>query len=135
MILWAPPILWMAAIFTVSSIPNVTHIPGGFSDTTAHAAAYALLAALLVRALARARWRRVTVRTLLAAIALSTGYGVTDEWHQRFVEGRTWAIADLAADFTGAAAAGIVVWAWSIIRHFLRSRGGPDGVYESSPRA
>jgi VanZ family protein len=105
----------MAAIFVASSIPNLTHIPGGFSDTAAHVASYAVLSLLLVRALARARWSRVTLRAALAAAALSVMYGVTDEWHQRFVAGRTFELADLAADGAGALAAGVAAWARGMV--------------------
>jgi VanZ family protein len=94
-----------------------------------------VLGLLFVRALSGARWRAVTLRIVLASIAFSVMYGLTDEWHQTFVSGRSPEVADLVADGAGAAAAGIAAWAWSIIRHFLQSRGEPDGVHQSSSRA
>jgi hypothetical protein len=105
----------MVAIFVASSIPNLTDLPGGVSDTAGHGGGYALLSLLLVRALARARWRGVTLRVALGAVAISLLYGVTDEWHQRFVEGRTFELADLVADGAGALAAGIAARAWAIM--------------------
>lgn len=125
----------MAAIFVVSSIPHVTAVPGGFADSTAHAAEYAVLAVLFVRALARARWDRVTWTVALAAIALSVAYAVLDEWHQSFVPGRTREWRDVIADFAGASAGAVAVWAWSIIRHFSRSRERRHGVQQPSSRA
>ena len=95
----------MALIFRVSSIPTLGRLPGGFSDHTAHFAAYAVLGALLLRALADGRWAGVTRRRAVFAWGLSVVYGVTDEFHQWFVPGRFAALDDLVADALGAAAA------------------------------
>ncbi len=125
----------MAAIFAVSSIPNVTTLPGGLADSTLHGAEYLVLAALLVRAVAKGEWRHVTWRTALIALAASTAYALTDEWHQSFVPGRASEWRDVVSDAAGAAAAAGGAWAWSIIRHFLRSRERRHGVHEPAPRA
>jgi VanZ family protein len=125
----------MAAIFAVSSIPDVKGIPGGFSDSTAHAAEYLVLAVLFLRALAGAEWRGVTWRTSIAAIALSVAYGLADEWHQSFVPGRVSEWRDAIADATGAFAGAGAVWAWSIIRHFSRSHERRHGVHEPRSRS
>jgi VanZ family protein len=95
----------MGAIFIASGIPELTTLPGGVSDKTGHFAAYALLGALVLRAMARARmaeisWRRASVAWLVAA-----AYGATDEWHQSFVPGRFAAMDDWLADAAGSAAA------------------------------
>jgi VanZ family protein len=81
-----------------------------------HQAAYFGLTLLLVRALARGRWSDVTRATVLGAWAIAVAYGVTDEWHQSFVPGRSAELRDLAADAMGALLAAIAVGAWSIIR-------------------
>lgn len=125
----------MAAIFAVSSVPNVTTIPGGFSDSAAHAAEYVVLALLLLRALARADWRRVTWAAALSAIALAVAYGLVDEWHQSFVPGRSSEWRDVIADAAGASLGAGTAWAWGIIRHFSHSRERRHGVHEPSSRA
>jgi len=135
LILWLPPIVWMAVIFAASSVPDVTAIPGGVSDTLAHRSVFAVLGALFLRALAGGSWRGVTWRAVLASVASSLAYGVFDEWHQSFVPGRSSELRDVVSDLTGAAAAGAGAWAWSIIRHFSRSRERRHGLHESPPRA
>lgn len=133
--LWLPPVVWMAAIFSVSSIPDLTHIPGGLPDSAAHGGEYAVLGALLLRAIAGGRWAGVTLRAVAAAVALSGAYGLTDEWHQSFVPGRGTEMRDVAWDVAGASAAAGAVWAWGIIRRFSRPRESRHGVHESPPRA
>ena len=117
---WGPAWATMALIFVLSSISGLGPIPGGVDDGVAHALQYAVLAALLLRGLAGARWRGVGVRAAALAVLLATLYGVTDEAHQRFVPGRTAEIADLIADAVGAAAAAGLVWAWHCVRKVPR---------------
>lgn len=64
------------------------------SDKLLHAAAYALLAGLALFGAGRSRpW---------LALALTVGYGATDEIHQSFVDGRESSALDFAADAIGA---------------------------------
>jgi VanZ family protein len=99
---WLPVLLWAGVIFAFSSIPSLgTGL--GFWDLVlrkiAHAAEYAVLAVLLLRALESAA----------AAWALAVAYAVTDEVHQRFVSGRVGAPRDVLIDAAGAAA-GLLAW-------------------------
>ena len=112
---WGPAWAMMVLIFVLSSMSGLGPVPGGVDDSVAHALEYAVLAALLLRGLAGARWRGVRVRAAGMAVLLATLYGVTDEAHQRFVPGRMADIADLIADAVGATAAAGLIWAWSIV--------------------
>ena len=134
-LLWGPPVAWMAAIFWVSSLSDVPGVPGRVSPAVAHFGEYAVLALLLVRAFAGGHSAGVTWRTLAAAGLVSTAYGISDEWHQSFVPGRAPELADVAMDAAGAAAAAGAARAWSIINRFSRSRRELDGVHEPSSRA
>jgi VanZ family protein len=118
--LWLPVALDAALIFYLSSFPVLPSPPGPFTDKHFHFASYAVLAALLVRALAAGRLRNITTRVAIGAILLATFYGVTDEIHQMFVPGRTAALDDLAADALGAVAAAGLLLAWAIIRRQRR---------------
>ena len=116
-LLWAPVAIYMAAIFSASSL---SHVPGPvaywFTDTVLHTACYAGLALVALRALAGGTWTGVTVGAALAAWLFATSYGVTDEWHQRYVPGRTPELRDLVNDAIGALAAVGAAGAWGIMR-------------------
>jgi len=117
----------MVFIFVLSSISELPPIPGGVDDSVAHGLEYAMLAALLLRGLAGARWRGVTIGAAGWGVVLATLYGLTDEVHQRFVPGRTAEITDVVADALGAAAAAGLVWAWHGLVHAPRGSQMGDG--------
>jgi VanZ family protein len=100
--LWGPAILQMAIIFGFSSLSDPGPIPGAVSDKGGHIVGYVILSVLLLRALSGGRLAGVTWRTALLAIVWATLYGVSDEFHQRFVPGRTADVFDVMADATGA---------------------------------
>lgn len=118
--LWTPVIVYMAAIFYISAQPDVT-VPGGLSDKPTHSLAYAGLAVTVVRALAGGLGAPVAWRTALGAIAITAGYGLTDEFHQSFVPGRFAEVSDVVANTIGACIGTAACWGWSIIS---RSRHG-----------
>ena len=93
----------MTLIFIASSIPDVPPLPGGMTDKQGHSLGYAILGAVILRALAGGRIRGVTWRTALGTVLLATLYGVSDEFHQSFVPNRTSDVYDVLADATGAA--------------------------------
>lgn len=120
--LWGPVALYMALIFWASSLSSPPS-PAQVSDKVQHFAAYAGLALVSLRATAGGRVRGLTLAAAVAAWVLAAAYGVTDEWHQAFVPGRTSDVADVAADWLGAGAAAVAGGAFGII---ARSRRGPD---------
>ncbi len=104
---WTPVIAWAALIFGLSSVPDLSSGLGGWDFVLrklAHAAEYAILGALLVRALRRWSW----------ALALGVAYAVSDEIHQSFVPGRQGSPLDVLIDSVGVIA-GVVLAArrWS----------------------
>jgi VanZ family protein len=116
--LWLPVVAYMAGLFYLSSLSNLPSVPGGFiTDKHEHFSFYGILAALTLRALAKGQRRNVTLLTVLGAILISSAYGVSDEFHQRFVPGREYDVLDMTADAIGSAVAACLVWAWSIIGH------------------
>ena len=107
--LWAPPLVYAAVIFHLSSqsnpLPQVTAIVW---DKALHLIEYAGLALLLVRALAGEGLGWLT--TIVVAIAATSAYGASDEWHQLLVPGRDSDYHDWIADTCGGAL-GVVVYA------------------------
>lgn len=100
--LWLPVLAWAAVIFAFSSVPDLGTGLGGWDlvlRKLAHAAEYAALGALLVRATGRSG----------LAFALGTLYAVSDEIHQTFVHGRMGAPLDVAIDAIGVAC-GVILW-------------------------
>jgi VanZ family protein len=113
--LWLPVIAYMAMVFALSSLSEPPKPPGGLSYYHVHIAVYMGLGALTTRAVAKGL-RHVSLTAALVAIAISALYGVTDEYHQVFVPGRTFDVLDMAADAFGSVLGAGAMWAWSIIR-------------------
>jgi VanZ family protein len=92
---WIPVVLWACVIFALSQIPSLGTGLGTWDlvlRKLAHAAEYALLAALAWRA----------SRSLPVALLFASGYAATDEFHQTFVRGREGTPRDWAIDTAGA---------------------------------
>lgn len=117
--LWAPVGACMALIFWLSSMSSPPS-PGPINDKVLHFAAYGGLATLCLRATSGGRLAGLTWRAALLAWFIATGYGVTDEFHQRFVPYRTADVADLVADALGAA---VAVGGFGASGIIARSRG------------
>ena len=105
----------MAMLFALSSRSTLPSPPEGISFYHVHFAAYAGLAALTVRATGGGL-RDVSMRAVLAAILISSLYGVSDEYHQAFVPGRMFDVLDMLADAIGSVVGASAVGAWSIIK-------------------
>ena len=99
----------MVLIYGASALPDLEGLPAGISDKTGHLAGYFLLGALVARAIAAGEWSGYTWPTAATAWVFAAAYGVTDEWHQSFVPGRTPDVGDWMADAVGAAAGVLVV--------------------------
>lgn len=85
---------WAALIFALSSIPSLSTGLGVWDlalRKLAHVGEYAVLGALLLRALSATG----------PALVLGVMYAVTDEIHQHFVPGRTASALDVVIDAVG----------------------------------
>jgi len=112
----------MAVIFVLSGMSSPPN-PVAVGDKTEHFVGYGVLGAVTARATAGGALGGLTGGAAAAAWAIATAYGVTDEYHQSFVSGRTSDPADVLADTTGAAVAIGALWASGIIARSRRSSG------------
>jgi VanZ family protein len=105
---WLAVAFWMALIFGFSAQPQLPALPEPLLDLLlkkgAHFTVYAVLAALLWRALVPSR------RVWASAWLLAVLYACSDEWHQSFVPGRHPSPWDVLIDGCGAATALLIVW-------------------------
>ena len=99
---WLPVVAWAAVIFAFSSVPDLGTGLGGWDlvlRKIAHAAEFAVLGVLLLRATGRAG----------SAFAIGVLYAISDEVHQSFVPGRLGSPIDVAVDAAGVAV-GVLLW-------------------------
>jgi VanZ family protein len=99
---WGPPLLWLGAILTATSLPSRV-LPDAtfrYADKALHFTMYAGLAFLFARAMDDPA-RTPRYRAVLAAFLLTMAIGALDEWHQKFIQGRSTELADWIADSAG----------------------------------
>lgn len=117
---WTGAVAWAVFLVVQSGSPAV----GGFlarilanfpvgADKVGHALAYAVLGGFLSMATGR----------IWAAFLIATLFGVTDEIHQHFVEGRVSEVLDVVADATGALIGASAV---AFLSRLFRRRGYND---------
>ncbi len=102
---WLPPLVWAGCILIATSIPGA-HIPRvdvPNLDKVVHFTFYGVFAWLLLPAMSGTRARRVAM--VLAFIAV---FAALDEFHQKFIPGRTMDFEDWVADMSGAVTAVLV---------------------------
>lgn len=100
-----PALLCMAVIFELSSrskLPKVSSISDEAISLGGHFGAYAILAICFWWALGMADL--ASGNRVLVTLAGAVLYGLSDEWHQSFVPGRTPDIRDIFVDSVGAMA-------------------------------
>lgn len=103
--LWAPPFLYMALIWTLSSMSglrlDLAKMP--HQDKWAHVIEYGGLGFLLYRAFSGTYPTLSARKWWLMSLTTAFGWGLLDELHQALVPRRTSEVWDLVADTVGAA--------------------------------
>ncbi|MCX8008961.1 MAG: VanZ family protein [Patescibacteria group bacterium] len=112
--LWMPVIAWMGCIFFLSSQQRVSVSDSSMINfmffKSLHVIEYGILFILTRRAIkygTNIQEARINVYSFI----FTTLYGITDEFHQRFVPTREGTIRDVIIDILGACLA------WGIIRY------------------
>lgn len=114
---WLPVLGLCVAIFVQSSFPSPGMLPSfKFSDKLLHFLTYGVLAVLVCRAVnSHAKWRYRWGWLFLMGTLGASLYGLSDEWHQSFVAGRSAQMTDFLADFVGSVV-GSGVCLWGLVR-------------------
>lgn len=105
--LWTPPVVWALVIFSFSSgtVPKAS--PVYWEDFVvkkfAHVIFFGILALLVYRALLGEGFSRK--KSAVIAVLVSVSYGVSDEYHQMFTQGREATVRDVLFDGLGASIA------------------------------
>jgi len=115
-------IVVMGIIFLLSHTPG-NNLPslGHNLDKVCHAIAYGTLAASILYALPSTNGKKSFSLLGPGVIFICFLYGLTDEFHQSFIPGRSPSWLDIAADTTGAA---LVVFIRNRWRHRASGRRG-----------
>ncbi len=109
---WLFVVLWMLVIFYFSSLPELSSdLPSAWDfilRKIAHAAEYAILTFLLLRAFFA---HQIPIKkALVLAALLAVLYAISDEYHQSFVFGREAAVRDVLIDSIGIL--GVALYKW-----------------------
>lgn len=119
---WRPSVLWALLIEAMVLWPNPPEAPHGWTiiwldflklDRMVHAALFAVLTVLLIRAWLVA-WR--PQRAAVAAFGLSAVFGAFTELQQHFIPTRAMEFGDFLADAAGAAVGLVAFAAWALRR-------------------
>ena len=117
-IYWFPVFIYCFLIFLQSSFPASESIPDlRFMDKLLHFFAYALLSAMILRALRRHYEDNRFALAMMLSIGLSVLYGISDEFHQSFVPSRSADSADVLADLLGSIF-GVFLYRYALGRYF-----------------
>jgi len=112
---WGYVIAWAITIFILSAQPDL-RLPSSLpsSDKVAHFLVYGVLGWLWARAIILRCPKWATVLVLLSTLAFTGIYGLSDEWHQLYVHGRSADLHDALADVCGGTFGGVIfhLWLW-----------------------
>jgi VanZ family protein len=107
--IWAPLLAYLSLIFYLSSRSQVPWA-ASYPDKLLHGFEYAGLAVLTARALNDGLVRRIPENRLGIVFVACVAYGISDEFHQYFVPGRSSDYRDVLADACGTAIILAVLW-------------------------
>ena len=114
---WLPALLWAGLIFFLSSQSRLPDIGPQFpeKDKVEHLIFYTIFWFCLLLPL-RYGHRFSLATTIVLAFLITSAYGASDEFHQRFVPHRTCDVADWVADTFGGFLAAAAYWVYETSR-------------------
>ncbi|MGC2330453.1 MAG: VanZ family protein [Candidatus Acidiferrales bacterium] len=116
-----PALHWLFPSFSPGTLVLIHHI----IRKCAHFTEYFILSLLILRGI-RAGRHGTRLAWAVLAILLVAGYASLDEFHQRFVPGRTPAVTDVLLDTTGGATAQAIAALFAMLVHVREVRPRED---------
>ena len=111
---WLPVVVYVAVIFSVSSIANLTPpVRWSNADKLAHLSEYTALGFLLARAFDGTRFMASRLANCLLAVMAGLATGILDELWQIHVPGRVSSHLDFLADSLGIVIGQLVYALWA----------------------
>ena len=105
-------LIYAALIFVISSLPRITPPPLGlrFEDKVYHFLEYSIFSFLLFLAFFKAKTDFFRKNVFLLSSLIGIAFAYSDEFHQRFVPGRSYDLFDFLADCLGVLLIQAVLW-------------------------
>lgn len=100
LLLLLPPVMYMAFIFSLSSLPR-SGIKAGLPTIYLHSVEYFTLSFLFIWALNKGISSKIETTTVLISLFTCLVYSFLDEFHQYFVPGRHTSLIDIIFDSIG----------------------------------
>ena len=114
-VFWLPALLWGGLTFFLSMIPRTAPSNETAEHKIGHIAVFAILAGTVIWALNRGHALRLS-KSLVLAILITAAYGASDEWHQKYVPGRSCEFADVVLDTVAGAVAALAYYICESLR-------------------
>lgn len=107
-------LLYAVIIFVSSSLPQLTlpHLGFTLEDKVYHFLEYSVFSFLLFLAFSRSKTDFLKKNLFLFSSLIGIIYAYSDEFHQRFVPGRTYDLYDFAADCLGIILIQAILWGY-----------------------
>jgi VanZ family protein len=107
-------LLYAVIIFVISSLPQLTppHLGFTLEDKVYHFIEYSIFSYLLFLTFYRSKTDFLKKNLFLFSSLIGIIYAYSDEFHQRFVPGRTYDLYDFAADCLGIILIQAVLWGY-----------------------
>lgn len=120
---WLPALMCAGLIFFLSAQPKLPQIGPQFEnkDKVVHFIAYTIFWFCILLPL-RYGHRLSLTKAIIVAFVITSAYGASDEFHQRFVPNRSSDVADWAADTFGGFIAAAAYWVYETRRSSKKNR-------------
>jgi VanZ family protein len=112
--MYAPPLLWSAFIFFLSSQSNLPGFPDSLAEfifkKTSHMFVYGVLYLFVLRATKCSKNSYISKKSWLLAFLYCFCFAISDELHQIFTPNRTPALRDIGFDMIGSSIAFLMIY-------------------------